>query len=84
MPDPGQFVFKDSVGGAAVRGSTGRVLELDAADLFALDFSDAPALALNHPAGVAIDLDPAALNDDERKSLADMLATLAHQLRRQD
>lgn len=48
MPDPGQFVFKDSVGGAAVRGFTGRVLELDAADLFALDFSDAPALELIH------------------------------------
>jgi len=31
MPGSGQFVLKDSVGGAAVRGFTGRVLELDAA-----------------------------------------------------
>lgn len=48
MPDSGVFVFKDSIGGATVRGFTGRVLELDAADLFALDFSDAPALELIH------------------------------------
>lgn len=41
----------------------------------------APAFALNHPAGVAIDLDPAVLDDSERDALADKLAALSQRLR---
>ena len=42
---------------------------------------DAPAFALNHPAGVAIDLDPTALDDNERNALADKLAAMSLRLR---
>lgn len=42
---------------------------------------DAPAFALEHPAGIAIDLDPTALDADERSALAERLAALAERLR---
>lgn len=42
---------------------------------------DAPSFALEHPAGVAIDLDPTALDADERSALAERLAALAERLR---
>ena len=42
---------------------------------------DAPAFALSHPAGVAIDLDPTALDDDERNALVDKLAAMSLRLR---
>ena len=43
--------------------------------------NSAQALALDHPAGVSIALDPATLDAAERSSLADKLAELADQLR---
>ncbi len=43
--------------------------------------SAANALSLDHPAGVAIDLDPASLEEDERRALAERLLTLAERLR---
>jgi class 3 adenylate cyclase len=43
--------------------------------------SDAPALALSHPAGIDIDLDPSVLDDNERNALAEKLAALSVQLR---
>ena len=42
---------------------------------------DAPTFALNHPAGVSIDLDPTVLDDAERQALADKLAALSQKLR---
>ena len=39
------------------------------------------ALTLAHPAGVSIDLDPAALDPDARTALAEQLASLADKLR---
>lgn len=38
-------------------------------------------LSLDHPAGVAIDLDPATLDDGERHALAEQLAAVADRLR---
>ncbi len=43
--------------------------------------SAANALSLDHPAGVAIDLDPASLEEDERRALAERLLALAERLR---
>lgn len=44
MSPIGNFIQRDSVGGASIRGFAGSVLELDAPDLFAIDFEDAPHL----------------------------------------
>jgi class 3 adenylate cyclase len=44
-------------------------------------FGEAPVLALSHPSGVAIDLDPTALAIEERAVLADQLAAIANRLR---
>jgi class 3 adenylate cyclase len=41
----------------------------------------ANALSLDHPAGVAIALDPASLEEDERRALAERLLALAERLR---
>ncbi len=41
----------------------------------------AEPLTLAHPAGVAIDLDPATLDDGERHALAEQLAAVADRLR---
>jgi class 3 adenylate cyclase len=42
---------------------------------------DATTLALSHPAGIDIDLDPSVLDDKERNALAEKLAALSIQLR---
>lgn len=45
--------------------------------------SEASSVTIEHPAGVAIDLDPSMLNENDRRTLAERLAMLAELLRTQ-